>query len=238
MKKATIVVLAIFCFSSIWIVMMCSGDRDSETIDSEPAIDTVTTSEPEKAVKSLGPEPLSEVDRLLDEMEFGTIAFNTPTKINIDASFQIQLILSLAATVEELKQSIKKEGKRVGAKIKVSDKMEARLTGYMFQITAITPEIQAVSRAQQTEWKWEIHPKEEGQHELHLTITAHLDVNGEIIPRKIKTFDRIIAVDVTATQKAKLFFENNWQWLWAAILVPVIGWLWKRKKKQPTNTSN
>lgn len=186
----------------------------------------------------LDPKPPGNVDRLLNEMEFGTIAFNAPTNINIDDSPQIQLILSLAETVEQLKQSITEEGEKVGATIKVSDRMEARLSGYMFQITAITREIQAVTNYQQTEWKWEVHPKEEGKHSLHLTLTALLEIDGRSTPRAIRTFDKIIEVNVTVTQKIKLFFKNNWQWLWAAILIPVAGWLWKRKKKQLTNKSS
>ena len=178
------------------------------------------------------------VDKLIREMEFGSIAFNAPTNINIDDSHQIQLILSLAETVEGLKQSITEEGKKIGAIIKVSDRMEARLSGYMFQITAITPEIQAVSKSQQTEWKWEIHPKKEGKHRMHLTLTALLEIDGHSTPRTIRTFSKIIEVNVTATQKIGTFFKNNWQWLWAAILVPFAGWLWNRKKKQLTNTSS
>ena len=184
------------------------------------------------------PKPPGNVDRLLNEMEFGAIAFNAPTNINIDDSPQIQLILSLAETVEKLKKSITEEGEKVGAIIRVSDRMEARLSGYMFQITAITPETQAVSKYQRTEWKWDIHPKEEGKHKLHLTLTALLEIDGRSTPRAIRTFDKVIEVNVTTTQKIMLFFKNNWQWLWAAILVPIAGWLWKRKKKQLTNTSS
>ena len=184
------------------------------------------------------PKPPGNVDRLLNEMEFGAIAFNAPTNINIDGSPQIQLILSLAETVEKLKKAITEEGEKVGATIKVSDRMEARLSGYMFQITAITPETQAVSKYQRTEWKWEIHPKEEGKHKLHLTLTALLEIDGRSTPRAIRTFDKVIEVNVTTTQKIMLFFKNNWQWLWAAILAPITGWLWKRKKKQLTNTSS
>jgi hypothetical protein len=88
------------------------------------------------------------VDSLLEEMEFGTIAFNAPTNINIDDSPEIQLLLSLAETVEQLKQSITEEGEIIGANIRVNNRMEAYLSGYMFQITAITPEIQAVSKNQ------------------------------------------------------------------------------------------
>lgn len=182
------------------------------------------------------PRPPNAVDRLIDEMEFGAIAFNAPTNININDTPQIQLILSIAETIDKLKQSITEEGEKVGATIRVSDRMEARLSGYKFQITAITPEIQAVSESQQTEWKWEIHPKEEGRHKLHLTLTALLEIDGHSTPRTIRTFDTVVEVNVTATQEVGLFFKNNWQWLWAAILVPVAGWLWKRRKKQLTSS--
>jgi len=193
---------------------------------------------PESMAPPPDPSPPSNVDKLLNEMEFGAIAFNAPTNINIDESPQIQLLLSLASTVEELKQSIAEEGEKVGATIKVSDRMEARLSGYMFQITAITPEVQAVSKIQETEWKWEIHPKKEGKHKLHLTLTALLEIDGRSTPRTIRTYDKVIEVNVTATQKISQFFKNNWQWLWAAILLPVAGWLWKRRKKQLTITSS
>jgi len=178
------------------------------------------------------------VDKLLEKMEFGAIVFNAPTDINIDDSHQIQLLLSLSETVENLKKSVTEQGEKVGATIRVNDRMEAHLSGDMFQITAITPEIQAVSKSQQTEWKWEIHPKKEGKHKLHLTLTALLDIDGKSTPRAIKTFDKDIEVNVTATQKIDLFFKNNWQWLWAAVLVPVAGWLWKRNKKKLTNPSS
>ena len=173
--------------------------------------------------------PAHSVDGLLDKMDFGTIAFNVPSNININDSPQIQLLLSHAEAVDELIRSIVKEGEKVGATIRVSDRMEARLTGYMFQITAITPEIQAVSKSKETEWRWEIHPKEEGQHSLHLTLTALLEIDGHSTPRAIRTFDKKIQVTITRTQKLTKFFKDNWQWLWVAILVPVCGWLWKQK---------
>ncbi len=185
---------------------------------------------PSNKIIVTGPKPPNSVDRLLDKMEFGAIAFNAPSKMNINDSPQIQLLLSLAETVDKLKQSIIEEGEKVGTTIRVSDRMEAQLTGYMFQIAAITPEIQAVSKNLETEWKWEIHPKKEGSHSLHLTLTALLEIDGYSTPRAIRTFDREIEVTVTKTQKLTNFFKNNWQWLWAAILVPVVGWLWKRKK--------
>jgi hypothetical protein len=108
--------------------------------------------------------------------------------------------------------------------------MEARLSGPNFAITAITPEIQAVSRSEITEWKWEVKPSSDGRHYLHLTLSALLRVDGTPTPRAIRTFDKVIEVEVEWHQRVGSFFEKNWQWLWAAILVPVVGWLWKRKK--------
>ncbi len=171
----------------------------------------------------------STLDILLENMEFAAIAFNAPTTMNIDDSPQIHLILSLSETVDEIKQSIVEEGEKIGATIRVSDVMEARLTGYMFQITAITPETQAVSKSQRTNWKWDIFPKEEGQHKLHLTLSAILEIDGRSTPRAIRTFSKVIEVNVTTSQKTKIFITNNWQWLWIAILAPIAGWLWKRK---------
>ena len=187
------------------------------------------STQPQEMIESAQPSPHN-VDSLLNEMEFATLVFNTPTNINIDDSPRIQLILSLSETVNEIKHLIVEEGKRIGTTIRVSDRMEARLSGPMFQITAITSEIQAVSKNQRTEWQWEIYPKKDGKHNLYLTLTALLEIDGYNTPRSIKTFSKIIKVNVTTSQKAIMFFKNNWQWLWAAILVPVIGWLWKRRK--------
>jgi hypothetical protein len=214
--KSVIVIIVVLYAAILFLLSFFSMDKSMAPPPSESPVVSPTTP--------------NSVDRLLDNMEFGAIAFNAPASINIKNSQQIQLLLSLAETVEDLKQSIVKEGEKVGATIRVSDRMEARLTGYKFEITAITPEIQAVSKSQETEWRWEIFPKTEGKHNLHLTLTALLEIDGQSTPRAIKTFDKKIIVTITKTQKFVTFFKNNWQWLWAAIFVPVVGWLWKRKK--------
>ena len=169
------------------------------------------------------------VDDLLDKMSVGNIAFNAPVNLNIAESARIQLILSPTKTIAQLKQSITEAGRKEGAEIKMNDRMEARLSGNMFTITEITPAIQAVSESGNTEWKWEIVPKESGLHSLDLTLNAFLTVGGISTPRTIKTYSKTIEVNVTTVQKIEGFVSNNWQWLWAAVLVPIVGWLWKKK---------
>lgn len=223
----------------IYIVSSASKDDKATAPASPPHPPTPTTEDsPLPEVDPLEDHPADKaspefsdiVDRLLQKMASGAIAFNTPSELNIKDSYEIQLILSTNETIEEIKQSITEEGEREGAKIKISNRMEARLSGYMFQITALTPEAQAISKNQKTEWKWEIQPKEEGQHKLHLTLTALLDINGHSTSRSIQTFSKTIKVNVTTPQRFETFFKNNWQWLWAAILVPVTGLLLKRRK--------
>lgn len=193
----------------------------------------ISNKTPKKSPKSKPSKPsrkTKKVDQLLQKMTSANIVFNSPEKINIDETSQIQLLLSINKSIDKLKKLITEEGKKVGEVIKVSDRMEAHLTGRNFKITAVTPEIQAVSGVQNTEWIWEIQPTQEGQYRLYLTLTALLDINGHSTPRTIRSFKKNINVYVTGQQKLSMFFVSNWQWLWAAIAVPIAGFFWKRKR--------
>ena len=172
---------------------------------------------------------LNAIDQILENLDFGNIAFNAPKTINLQETAIIQLMLGLEKSVDDLKQMIEAVGEKQGAQIRVSDRMEARLSGSNFTITAITPEIQAISRSNITEWKWEVKPTSDGRHYLHLTLSALLSINGTSTPRAVRTFDQVIEVEVVWYQRIESFFDKNWQWLWAAILVPIAGWLWKRR---------
>ena len=180
--------------------------------------------------KGYGTRPSSAVDQFLQALEFGNFAFNAPKTMNLHDTAVIQVLLGLETSIDDLKQMIEAAGEKDGTRIKVSDRMEARLSGPNFTITAIIPEIQAVSRSQITEWKWEVKPSSTGHLYLHLTLSAFLSVDGESTPRAFQTFDKVIDVKVTWSQQARSFFEENWAWLWPALLVPIAGWLWKMKK--------
>ena len=84
-------------------------------------------------------------------------------------------------------------------------------------------------------WKlWQVEATKEGEHRLHLTLTAILEVEGESMQRKIETFAHMITVEVTTGQRVSRFVANNWQWLWTAILIPIVGWLWRRQRSGKT----
>jgi hypothetical protein len=158
------------------------------------------------------------------------LAFNTPSAMNIGDTAQIQLLLSLEESIDELKRALEGAGGREGAKVAVAERMEARLSGANFRITAVTPEEQALTSTGRTEWRWEVQPTIAGSHPLHLSLSAVLRVDGASTRRSIRTFDKTIVVQVTLARQASDFVGKNWQWLWAVLVVPVAGWLWRRRR--------
>lgn len=182
------------------------------------------------------PEWEAPVDRVLEKLQLGNIAFNTPTHLQLGVPTEIHLILSTQRPIEDLQEMIAEAGGKEGARIRISSQMQAHLAGSGFRIEPITPEAQRISGTEVTEWKWEVKPTEEGNQTLYLTLSALLSVEGERIPRAVRTFERTIDVNVTWPMRLSGFATNNWQWLWTTFLVPL--WIWtismvRRPKAQP-----
>lgn len=174
-------------------------------------------------------DPMEAIDSILAQLPVANLAFNTPDKMQLHDTAMIELVLGLEKSVEQLSEMITAAGRKEGASLKVSSRMEARLSGTNFQIVAITPEVQLVSHSSVTKWKWDITPLSEGAHSLHLTLSALFSINGENGSKAIRTFDKTIAIEVTLRDRIMQFLYDNWQWLWAAILVPLAGWFWRRR---------
>jgi hypothetical protein len=204
---------------------------DSEPVRSEKSIARKKHAAAANGSSTHSASPAS-VDEILNTMAQGNIAFNAPETINIADTVPIELVLGLAQSISDLSRKIEAAGRIESATIKVANRMEARLSGTGFRITAVTPEIQAISATDTTRWAWDVKPTATGAQRLHLTLSAILNVDGASTPRAIRTFDKTIAVNVTWPQLTERFIGKNWQWLWAAILVPIGGWIWRRKRRR------
>lgn len=131
---------------------------------------------------------------------FGSIAFNTPEELNVHERHVIQLLLDPSEIAPaELESKLSEPGAASSARIRIAENVEAILTGPAFEIRPITPEVQAISREEPTEWRWEVEPREEGTHRLFLTINALIPSAGGERRRAVRTFDRTIIVRVTPT---------------------------------------
>jgi hypothetical protein len=172
------------------------------------------------------------VDRVLSTLPTGSVAFNAPETLTEGESAEIELLLSLQLSIERLKEQIAEAGEREGERVRITDEMEATLAGVGFEIEAITPERQAVSLRDVTQWKWEVEPTRTGVLRLHVTLTGFVDVAGERRPRAIRTFERTLVVRVTWRARVTGFVSDNWQWLWTAILVPLAVWVIRRRRNR------
>ena len=184
------------------------------------------------------PSYLSPVDKLIGEFILGTIAFDTPLNVNINDNEIVQLKLGSFSSLEELKNKLYQKGDLTSDKIYLADIMEAKLYGRNFTIDAITPETQAVSRNMSTEWMWTVYPhRHGGQQKLYLTVSVLLNINGITTPRMIEMYVRTINVDITLRQRVVLFYLNNWQFIWAIILLPIVTMLWNQWRIYKNNTT-
>jgi hypothetical protein len=171
------------------------------------------------------------VDRVVSDLEWGNIAYDPPKKIEFGDSAEIQLLLSPSHTVSELQLQLDRSREPQGAILRISNRMEAQLSGQGFSISALTPDVQAVSGLQATRWAWEVEPRDYGTQRLHLALSAHIEVAGHDTPLVVRTFDRFVEVEITFGQRVSGFFQENWKWLWAAILVPMATFLWRRTRR-------
>ena len=180
-------------------------------------------------------DELSQIDKVLASLPMGNMAFNVPAAVEIGQTFSVRLILSptksIAQIQEELDRSLPPRQSHESAQVRLTSQMEARMTGQNFEIVEVTPEILAVSGSEDTQWTWDVTPKQGGPQQLHLTVSAILYLNGQSTPRVVNEFDRKINVNVGFGYRVSSFIGDNWQWLWATLLVPAVGWLWRRRKK-------
>ncbi len=172
------------------------------------------------------------VDRILESAPWGNIAFSHPESMTLKETRVVELLLDLDLPVDSLKQRIQSEGKKLGAPIRVFPRMRAELISKDFDIAALTPPEQLISHIEPTMWKWQILPLKKGAAMLHLTLSAPIEFQGSTTMRVVRVFERNVWVRVTLGQRIGEFIGNNWQWLWASVLLPLGGWLWRKRRKQ------
>jgi hypothetical protein len=180
---------------------------------------------------SAAPASPSLVDAAVRGLEWGTIAFNVPPRMRYQERQVAELVLSMTASRAELEAELATGAGAQSAEIRVSNEMEARLTGTGFAIKPIEPASQAVSRLATTRWRWEVIPEEHGTRVLHLALYAHIRIAGSDKVYVVRTFDRAIHVEITVPQQLGGLVLDNWQWLWAALLVPAAGYLWRHHRR-------
>jgi tetratricopeptide (TPR) repeat protein len=207
----------------------------AKPVSTSPAADTPGATPP------VAPSDYDAVDQALAHMRDASIAFDVPAEIAAGDAQMLRLLMSLAASVDELKKALvdRVASGVEGATVKVTPTMEAHLVGQAFEITPITPELQAVSAAGTTEWQWQVSSTQAGTQSLHLALDARVSIDGSNTEYSIRQFDKTIRITVSWWRRAEDFVGNHFEWLWTVLLLPILAFVWKkfraalRSKRQP-----
>ncbi len=167
------------------------------------------------------------LDLALSDLPLGHVAFTTPDSMELQETKTIVLLLSLRETIEALRSAIEDDSTPGAAVVRVSEVMEAKLTGSAFETRAVTDERQPISASERNAWIWEVRPRSGGKHGLFLTLYAHLRVGDRDERKVVKVLEREIIVEVSPLQRVAFFLDANWKWI-SAILIPILAWLGRR----------
>ncbi len=184
-----------------------------------------------RARQARPPTSLRIIDEALKDLELGNIVFNAPESMRYNETETIELLLSHSASIEELRAQLEENGEIDANTVRISNRMEARLSGSGFKIEALGSEIRAVGAEGVTQWKWYVTGTAGGSQRLHLTLSAILIVSDRDVPSVIRTFDRKIHVTITPSERFRSFFSKHWKFLLATMFVPLGVYFWKQRRK-------
>lgn len=166
-----------------------------------------------------------------DQLMQASTVFAIPSTANISQDIRAQLLINLGRDLDELSSQLTAAGSQIKNKINVSKIVIAKLDAADFEITNITPTEQAISDTDSTEWLWNLRPKRAGNLQVNLSITAVVFVGEKSTAYHIKTYDQVVNIEVTIPQLLTSWLAKYWQWIISTMVLPLIVWAWKMKKK-------
>ena len=134
-------------------------------------------------------------------------------------------------------------GPETSASLSVYPSMRVALTSNSGAAFAITPDpaspaTQTIPDSGYAEWRWQVMPLLAGPGKT-LVVTAWANLSDQnldpiLIQEYLAEVNVLVAPRPSLPKRLGIFVANNWQWLWTAILIPVVGWLvgrFSRRKK-------
>lgn len=153
------------------------------------------------------------VDGKEQELEVGSVAIGSPPSMQLNDIQRVYLLLDLNKEVDKLFVFLPEGHEKHGAKVKVSNRMQASLKGLKFDIKQETPEVQAVGSQKTVKWIWSLKPKEIGEHTVTMMLAALIFVQGQSTPIVLDTYTRKITVSVSVSSNIWTFLKENMSWL-------------------------
>ena len=169
-----------------------------------------------------------EVDAALAKLPQGSAAVTAPSEVLEYRGFDVSLRLAKMAFADLIQDTRSKapQGTTVHgiAGVRMSPRMKAELIGEDFIIEEKGPREQVVTLNEDTVWNWRVHSESLGRHVLVVRLNTLLTAGGHEAPKTIDVAEAQINVKVNPPEWAL----KHWQWIASALVLPAIGWSFKR----------
>jgi hypothetical protein len=181
-------------------------------------------------------------------LQRGFIVYNPPAQMTVGTTetIGVRVLRDKLPALPSAGAAPPLPGQTVSSALSVYPRMRVALTSNSGAAFAITPDpaipaTQTVPDTGFAEWRWQVEPLLAGANKT-LVVTAWADLSDQHLdPILIQEYLAEVNVEVapvppppTIGQRIQSFVSKNWQWLWAAIVIPAAGWLlqrFSRKKK-------
>lgn len=131
--------------------------------------------------------------KALSELKTYPIAYETPTAAKMGEAFEVVLAID-ATGGDSAADALPGRNTVVEAEAKLSNSVEATLSGAAFDIELMNKARQRLSPFKESTWRWAVTPRQAGQHTLYLEIHALIGEDESLL---LDSFADDISVDVT-----------------------------------------
>lgn len=159
-----------------------------------------------------------------------------PSAANIDSDVRVELLIDRSSDEYVLLQAVSEHGVQHRAEIKISRIVEVKLTAPAFDVSPITPVRQVIADSAVNRWKWTLRAKKSGQHTVDITVFAVVEVEGTRVEHTLQTYAKQVVIEVSPKQRMSDLLEKYWQWLASTIVIPLLLW-WRKSRKRDTSST-
>lgn len=187
-------------------------------------------------------DPAALVQAEFARLAAGHVLYNPPAEMQVGRRERVEVRITAGTTETLAAETLQGSGAPVVESIPVNTFMKVRLTGDAFGITPLSSEEQFVVAGAYTEWAWNLVPRQAGDQNLTLLITARVLLPGyPAEQRDLRIIERHIDVRVQSLGPALLDWAGrHTELLITAVLLPLAAavgrWAWpliRRRRRTP-----
>jgi hypothetical protein len=201
-----------------------SGSTSTEATDTT----STTATTPTATISGTPEEQLNiEIDQRFQKLNPGELLISGLHEMRVAAPEPFILRIASKGQSDGMDSDLPSGGQTSTSELHVTPTMRAELTGTGFTILRTSDERQIIGGGSFTEWSWHVTPTESGNRELVATVYVELDGRSKGFPKRWP-----VHVSANIGQSVSLFVAKNWQWLSSTLLIPLVLFFWRQRKKQ------